>query len=160
MKWHMREQITETLWAYLHYIFNKLGPRQNGCHFDFAVGILKCMSFKENIWISIKVSLKLVPSNIPALLEIMAWCRSGGKPLCERMMGNSLTHTWVTWLQWVKCLLNLLKCLSHIYIYIYIYTMVVSLLTHICVMRHSVSMSFNVLLKSINITLSVLNIHF
>ena len=40
--------------------------------------------------ISIKISLKFVPkgpiSNIPALVQIMAWRRSGDKPLSESMM--------------------------------------------------------------------------
>ena len=44
----------------------------------------------ENIWISIKISLKFVPkgpiNNIPALVQIMAWRRTGDKPLSEAMM--------------------------------------------------------------------------
>ena len=44
----------------------------------------------ENIWISIKISLKSVPKgpidNIPALVQIMAWRRPGDKPLSEPMM--------------------------------------------------------------------------
>ena len=46
----------------------------------------------ENIWISIKISLKFVPkgpiNNIPALVQIMAWRRTGDKPLSEAMMDN------------------------------------------------------------------------
>ena len=46
--------------------------------------------FNENVWISIKISLKFVPkvqiNNIPALVQIMAWCRPGDKPLSEPMM--------------------------------------------------------------------------
>ena len=44
----------------------------------------------ENILISIKISLKFVRkgpiNNIPALVQIMAWRRSGDKPLYEPMM--------------------------------------------------------------------------
>ena len=47
-------------------------------------------SLNENIWISINISLKFVPkgwiNNIPALVKIMAWRRSGDKLLCEPMM--------------------------------------------------------------------------
>ena len=43
--------------------------------------------FYENVWISIKLSLKFVPkgpiNNIPALVKIMAWRRQGDKPLSE-----------------------------------------------------------------------------
>ena len=39
---------------------------------------------------SIEISLKFVPTgsinNAPALVQIMAWCRSGDKPLSEPMM--------------------------------------------------------------------------
>ena len=44
----------------------------------------------ENVWISIKISLKFVHKgpihNIPALVQIMDWCRPGDKPLSEPMM--------------------------------------------------------------------------
>ena len=43
----------------------------------------------ENIWISIKISLGFVPkgpiNNIPALVQIMAWRRSGDEPYSELM---------------------------------------------------------------------------
>ena len=46
--------------------------------------------FNENVWISIKISLKFVPKgpikNIPALVQIMAWRRPGDKLLSEPMM--------------------------------------------------------------------------
>ena len=45
---------------------------------------------KENILISIQISLKFVSkspiNNIPALVQIMAWRRPGDKPLSEPMM--------------------------------------------------------------------------
>ena len=56
---------------------------------------------------SLKISLKFVPkvriSNIPALVQIMAWRRPGDKPLSEPMMVSLLTHICVTRPQWVKC---------------------------------------------------------
>ena len=52
----------------------------------------RCVFLTENIWISIKISLKFVPkgpiNNIPALVQIMAWRRPGAKPLSEPMMAS------------------------------------------------------------------------
>ena len=46
----------------------------------------------ENVWISIKSSLNLVfdglINNITALVQIMSWRRSGGKPLSVLMMAK------------------------------------------------------------------------
>ena len=53
-----------------------------------------------------KISLKFVPTvhinSIPALVQIMAWCRPGDKPLSEPMMVSLLTHVCITQPQWVK----------------------------------------------------------
>ena len=80
------------------WCFNTLRPRQNGRH--FADNIFKRIFLNENILISIKISLKLVPKgsiyNIPALVQIMAWRRPGDKPLSEPMMVNLPTHICVT----------------------------------------------------------------
>ena len=74
--------------------FNTLRPRQNEQH--FADDIFKRIFFNENVWISIKISLKFVPkgpiNNIPALVQIMAWRRSGDKPLSDPMMVSLPTH--------------------------------------------------------------------
>ena len=79
-------------------------PRQNGRH--FPEDIFKCIFLNENIWISIKVSLKFVPkgtiNNIPALVQKMAWRRPGGKPLSEPILVSLLMHICVTWPQGVK----------------------------------------------------------
>ena len=77
---------------------NILGPRQNvRC---FADDTFKCIFLNENVRISIKISLKFVPkgpiNNNPALVQIMAWRRSGDKPLSEPMMVSLLTHICVT----------------------------------------------------------------
>ena len=67
---------------------NTLRPRQNSRH--FADNVFKCIFLNGNLWISIKISLKFVPecpiNNIPALVHIMAWRRTGDKPLSEPMM--------------------------------------------------------------------------
>ena len=84
---------------------NTLRPRQNGCHFPDV--ILKWTFLNENLWISLKISLKFVPkvwiNIIPALVQIMAWHRPGDGPLSEPMMVSLLTHIYVTRPQWVKC---------------------------------------------------------
>ena len=83
--WKLPEWKSRT---YLFCIFNTLRPRQNGQH--FPDDIFKCIFLNENVWISIKISLKFVPkgpiNNNPALVQIIAWRRPGDKPLSEPMM--------------------------------------------------------------------------
>ena len=79
-------------------------PRQNGRH--FTDGIFKCTFLSENVWILIKNSLKFVPkgpiNNISTWVQIMAWRRSGDKPLSESMLVSLPTHVCVTTPQWVN----------------------------------------------------------
>ena len=95
---HLEWGITEAL------SLNTLRPRQNGCR--FTDNVFKCIFLNENVWISLKISLKFVPkvpiNNIPALVQILAWRRSGDKPLSEPMMVSILTHIYVTRPQWVN----------------------------------------------------------
>ena len=74
--------------AVLVCVINSLRPRQNRRH--FADDVFKCNFLNENVVIPIKISLKFVPkgpiNNIPALGQIMAWHRTGDKPLSEPMM--------------------------------------------------------------------------
>ena len=67
---------------------NTLSPRQNGRR--FTDHIFKFISLNENIGISIIMSLKYVPrgpiDNKPALVQVMAWRRTGDKPLSEPLM--------------------------------------------------------------------------
>ena len=83
---------------------NTLRPKENG--HNFLDDILKCIFLNEKVWISIKISLKFVPkgpiSNIPALVQIMAWHRPCDKPLSETMLTSLLTHICVTRPQWVN----------------------------------------------------------
>ena len=73
---------------------NTLRMRQNGRH--LADNTFKHIFLKENVRISLKISLKFVPKspvdNIPALFQIMAWCRPGDKPLSWAMMVSLLMH--------------------------------------------------------------------
>ena len=83
---------------------NTLRPRENGRH--FADDIFKCIFLNEYVWISLKISLKLIPrvriNNILALVQIRAWRRPVAKPLSEPMMVRSLTHICATRPQWVN----------------------------------------------------------
>ena len=83
---------------------NTLRPRQND-HY-FADDTLKRIFLNETFRFSIKISLTFVPKGpinyIPALVQIMAWRRSGDKPLSEPMMVRLLTHLCVTRPQRVK----------------------------------------------------------
>ena len=83
---------------------NSLRPRRDRRH--FADDIFKCVCLNENEWISLGISLKFVSkvriNNIPSLVQIMAWRRSGDKPLSEPMMVSLLTQICVTRPQWVK----------------------------------------------------------
>ena len=67
---------------------NTLRPRKNGCNYPDS--IFKCIFLNENCWILMKISSKFVPqgpiNNIQALVKIMAWHRSGVKPLSESMV--------------------------------------------------------------------------
>ena len=66
-------------------------PRQNGRH--LADDIFKRIFFNENFRISIKISPKFVPNdpadNKSALVQLMAWHRTGDKPLPEPMTTQS-----------------------------------------------------------------------
>ena len=68
-------------------VINSSPPGQNGRH--FADNILRCIFLNENN-IPIGISLKLVPrgpiNNKSALIQVMAWRRTGDKPLPEPVM--------------------------------------------------------------------------
>ena len=85
-------------------VFNTLRTRQNGRH--FADDTFERIFLNENVEISIKISLKFGPKgptyDIPTLVQVMAWRRSGDKPLSEPMVVSLLTHICVTRPQWVN----------------------------------------------------------
>ena len=77
---------------------NTLRLRQDGRRFPDDT--FERIDLNENVIILIKISLKFVPygpiNNIPSLVQIMAWRRSGDKPLSEPMMGRLQTHICIT----------------------------------------------------------------
>ena len=60
--------------------------------------VSETFSWNETIWISIKISLKSIAkgptNNIPALVQIMAWCRPGDKPLSEATRTTRTPAFW------------------------------------------------------------------
>ena len=92
--------------AVLFKYINTLMLKQNGCH--FPDNIFKYIFLNENVWISLKISLKFVSkvqiNKIPALVQIMAWGQPGAKSLSEPMMLSLLMHICVTRPQWVNIL--------------------------------------------------------
>ena len=64
-------------------------PGQNGCHFGRQHFQMHFLQWK-NDRILIKISLKFVTrnriDNKPALVQVIAWCRIGNKPLSEPML--------------------------------------------------------------------------
>ena len=73
--------VTRPQWVKTH--INTLRQRQNGWH--FPDNIFKYISWNENVWISNSIWLKFVPNglidNITTLVQIIAWCRTGDKPM-------------------------------------------------------------------------------
>ena len=71
-------------------VINTLRPRQTDLH--LAYDIFNCIFLNENVWILLKISLKFVPKgpidNMLTLVQIMAWCWTGDKPLSETMMAK------------------------------------------------------------------------
>ena len=81
------EQLPEPMIPRDHWV-NTLRPRQNVRH--FPDDIFKRIFLNQNVRIPINISLEFVPkgpiNKIPTLVQIMAWRRSGAKPLSETML--------------------------------------------------------------------------
>ena len=110
--WHSPEQFPRKcyrnlslMWVWKLLIEDYSHTCQGQWGRDKMAAVLSDDTFKriflnENVKISIKISLKFVSKgpmkNIPTLVQIMAWRRSGDKPLSEPMMVSLLTHICVT----------------------------------------------------------------
>ena len=72
-------------------------PGQNGRH--FADDIFKCIFMNEKFCILIEISLKFVPKrlidNKAALVQVMAWRRTGDKPLRPDPMVIQFTDAYM-----------------------------------------------------------------
>ena len=62
--------------------------------------IFKPIFLKENVRISIQISLKFVPNgpidNKSALVQVMAWRQPGEKPLSEPTFGAQIPDTYMS----------------------------------------------------------------
>ena len=90
----LRSHFVLTLHAYVEVLYKTLRPRQNGRH--FPDDIFKC--------IIMNVNHRQFPDNFTALVQILAWRRSGDRRLSEPMIIILLTQICVTRLQWVNSL--------------------------------------------------------
>ena len=58
----------------------------------FTDSIFKCIFLNEDVWILFKISLKFVLEssidNKSSLVQVMAWCQAGAKPLPDPMMAQ------------------------------------------------------------------------
>ena len=74
--------------------FNTLRPRQMAAISETT--FFNCIFLNEDIWISINISLRFVSkvriNNVLTLVQIMAWCRPGVKPLSESAMVIGIDH--------------------------------------------------------------------
>ena len=73
-----------------------LGPEQNGRH--FTDGIFKCIFLKLKLYISVQISVWFIPYGPvacgPASVQIMAYHRTGNKPLLKPMMSAFEGTIW------------------------------------------------------------------
>ena len=85
LNYHFFFKCGRILW---YGVFNTLRPWLNDLH--FADDIFKCIFLNENHFVFICISRKYVPMdpivNMSALVQMMAWRRSGDKPLSEPMV--------------------------------------------------------------------------
>ena len=99
-------------------VLNTLRLRQNGCHFPDDT--FKCMFFNENVWISIKISLKFVLKIFHHWL--MVWVNFSGSDQFNfpKSQFDFFNHhyNYVTWASWhlrslaPNCLFNSLLKLA------------------------------------------------
>ena len=94
-------------WTYMMSVvlINISPPGQNGHYFQIKFS--NAFSWMKSFCILIRISLKCVPkdpiNNIPALVQIMAWCQSGDKPLSEPMLAQFTDAYMRHWGRWGSC---------------------------------------------------------
>ena len=73
----------------------------------FADGIFTCIFIKENVRVSIEISLSFVPEvpfdNKSALLQVLAWRRTGAKLSIDTLLTMIYYAIWRHWSsEWVR----------------------------------------------------------
>ena len=78
----------QTIDVFIYPCLNSSPPEQNGRH--FSDDIFKRIFLNENVRIVIEIPHKFIPNgpidNKSALVQVMAWRRTGDKPLPEPML--------------------------------------------------------------------------
>ena len=100
-RWILRTKASDAeLWCF-HYL---TCTRINSCVNNREAGGLR--RHRAHYDVTVMITLKFVPKcpieNILSLVLIMAWRRSGAKPLSEPMMVSLLTHIRVTRPRWIN----------------------------------------------------------
>ena len=85
-------------WLNLDYGVTSIHPSLDKMPAILADNIFKCIFLNENDRIAIRISLKFVPrspiDNKQALVQVMAWRRTGDKPLPEPFI-TQFTDTYM-----------------------------------------------------------------
>ena len=101
-------QIQIQLIKYKYKYKYTMRPRQNCRHFTDDIEFF-CIVRRLFIHLYIQISLKIVSKgpiyNKPTLVQIMAWCWVGNKPLSDQWWPDLLMHKYITRPTWVngKC---------------------------------------------------------
>ena len=83
-----------SIMPYVHNSYvNTLSTEQNGHH--FAEDIFKCTSVNKNAW-KFHWSLWVPLENKPTMVQVMAWCRPGDRPLFESILSKHYSHNELT----------------------------------------------------------------
>ena len=90
---------------YVHSVFALTHWNRDEIDAILKTTFTNALSGMKMYWFRLKFHCNLFRgpiNNIASLIQIMAWRRSGDKPLSEPMLVRSLTHIRITRPQWVK----------------------------------------------------------
>ena len=104
MRWKEMKATTQIFKWVSKTSFNSSPAGQFGG--KMANDIFNYISFNENVWISIKMSLKFIPKgqvdNKSVLFQVMAWCHHATSHYLNQCWPSSLTHICDSPGRWVK----------------------------------------------------------
>ena len=109
-------QIQIQLIKYKYKYKYTMRPRQNWRHFTDTCILLtyKNLLYCKKIVLNIQISLKIVSKgpiyNKPTLVQIIAWCWVGNKPLSDQWWPGLLMHKCITRPKWVNVKCSVADC--------------------------------------------------
>ena len=109
-------QIQIQLIKYKYKYKYTMRPRQNCRHFTDTCILLtyKNLLYCKKIVLNIQISLKIVSKgpiyNKPTLVQIIAWCWVGNKPLSDQWWPGLLMHKCITRPKWVNVKCSVADC--------------------------------------------------